>query len=205
MTNPRPAAFLPPSSTRARIGLFGGSFDPPHSGHLHVAETAMKHLGLDQVWWFPTPGNPLKEAPSDYEARFAAVQALTRHHRRFHVSDIEKRLDLRYTIDLVEWLEQRCRHAQLVWIMGGDSLMTFHYWKDWRKLTEKVPIAVVARPGFELAAQVSPFANRLKRQRIPSHSARALPIRTAPAWVYLPAPLNPISSTLLRQGRESQG
>ncbi len=126
MASPRPAAFLPPRDTRARIGLFGGSFDPPHSGHLHVADTAMKRLGLDQVWWFPTPGNPLKEAPSDYAARFEAVEALTAHHRRFRVSDVEKQLKLRYTIDLVRLLRQRCPQAQLVWIMGGDSLMTFH-------------------------------------------------------------------------------
>ena len=203
MTYSRPAAFLPPRSTRARIGLFGGSFDPPHSGHLHVAETAMKHLGLDQVWWFPTPGNPLKEAPSDYDARFAAVEALTRHHRRFRVSDVEKRLSLRYTIDLVALLKQHCRQAQLVWIMGGDSLMTFHYWKDWRQLTERVPVAVVARPGFELAARVSPFAKLLEQRRLPDHAALALPARSAPAWVYLSAPLNPVSSTLLRQTQTS--
>jgi nicotinate-nucleotide adenylyltransferase len=203
MTYSRPAAFLPPRSTRARIGLFGGSFDPPHSGHLHVAETAMKHLGLDQVWWFPTPGNPLKEAPSDYDARFVAVETLTRHHRRFRVSDVEKRLNLRYTIDLVALLKQHCRQAQLVWIMGGDSLMTFHYWKDWRQLTERVPVAVIARPGFELAARVSPFAKLLKQRRLPDHAALGLPARNAPAWVYLPAPLNPVSSTLLRQTQPS--
>ena len=89
MAHLRPAAHLPPTSTRARIGLFGGSFDPPHSGHLHVAETAMKRLDLDQVWWFPTPGNPLKEAPSDYEARLGAVRVLTGNNRAFEVSDIE--------------------------------------------------------------------------------------------------------------------
>ena len=98
----------------------------------------MRRLDLDQVWWFPTPGNPLKEAPSDYAARFEAVEDLTRQNRKFRVSDVEKRLSLRYTIDLVNLLKQRCREAQLVWIMGGDSLMTFHYWKDWRALTELI-------------------------------------------------------------------
>ncbi|MEM7460486.1 MAG: nicotinate (nicotinamide) nucleotide adenylyltransferase [Pseudomonadota bacterium] len=201
MSYTRPAAFLPPSRTRARIGLFGGSFDPPHSGHLHVAQTAMQRLGLDQVWWFPTPGNPLKEAPSDYQARLAAVEDLTQHHRRFRVSDVEKQLNLRYTIDLVKLLKQRCHHAQLVWIMGGDSLMTFHFWKDWRALTEHIPVAVIARPGFELAARVSPFAKLLKDRRLPDRAARILPNQQTPAWVYLPAPLNPISSTAMRRGR----
>ena len=198
MANLRPAAHLPPASTRARIGLFGGSFDPPHSGHVHVAETAMKHLGLDQVWWFPTPGNPLKEAPSDYEARFDAVCELTRHNRRFQVSAAEKQANLRYTIDLVRLLKQHCPKAQLTWIMGGDSLMTFHFWKDWKRLAETVPIAVISRPGFELAARVSPFAKAFARQRVPDIAARTLVEQSAPRWVYLPAPLNPVSSTALR-------
>lgn len=194
---------MPPRSTRARIGLFGGSFDPPHSGHVHVADTAMTRLNLDQVWWFPTPGNPLKEAPSDYDARFEAVQQLTQHNRRFQVSDAERQLGLGYTIDLVRLLKQHCRHADLVWIMGGDSLMTFHYWKDWRALSDLIPIAVIARPGFERAAKVSPFAKILKQHRLPDKAAHILPQQSAPAWVYVPAPLNPVSSTALRQARSS--
>ena len=195
----RPAAFLPPRQTRARIGLFGGSFDPPHSGHMHVAETAMKRLGLDQVWWFPTPGNPLKEAPSEYADRLRAVQDMTKRNRRIRVSEVEQQLRLRYTVDLVKLLKRHCRNAQLVWIMGGDSLMTFHYWKDWRLLTDLVPIAVVARPGFEIAAQVSPFAKALKQGRMCDEAGRVLVAQQTPAWVYLPAPLNPVSSTAIRQ------
>ncbi|MEL7112715.1 MAG: nicotinate (nicotinamide) nucleotide adenylyltransferase [Pseudomonadota bacterium] len=194
----RPAATLPPSGTRARIGLFGGSFDPPHSGHVHVASTAMKRLNLDAVWWFPTPGNPLKEAPSDYSARFQAVQDLTRHNRAFRVSNIEQRANTRYTYDLVRLLRRRAPRAKLVWIMGGDSLMTFHFWKDWQNLATTIPIAVIARPGFESAARRSPFARQLARHRLPDQAGRILPDQTAPAWIYLPAPLNPISSTELR-------
>lgn len=198
MAHLRPAAHLPPTSTRARIGLFGGSFDPPHSGHLHVAETAMKRLDLDQVWWFPTPGNPLKEAPSDYEARLGAVRVLTGNNRAFEVSDIERRAHLRYTIDLVRLLKKHCPHAKLTWIMGGDSLMTFHFWKDWQVLAQTLPIAVIARPGFERAARVSPFAKAFRHRRLPDKASHILPLQKAPHWVYIPAPLNPISSTALR-------
>lgn len=200
MLHIRSDASLPPSSTRARIGMFGGSFDPPHSGHLHVASTAMKRLKLDAVWWFPTPGNPLKEAPSDYDARFAAVQDLTKNHRAFRISNIEQKAGLRYTYDLVRLMRQHCPHADLVWIMGGDSLMTFHYWKDWEKLAASIPVAVIARPGFELASRVSLFAKRMRRHRLPDHAASILPQQKAPAWVYVPAPLDPISSTALRTG-----
>ena len=160
----------------------------------------MKRLQLDAVWWFPTPGNPLKEAPSDYEDRFAAVQDLTKRNRAFRVSNIEKQASLRYTYDLVRLMRQHCPHADLVWIMGGDSLMTFHYWKDWEKLAERIPIAVIARPGFELASRFSLFAKRMQRHRLADKAASILPEQKAPAWVYVPAPLDPISSTALRTG-----
>ena len=197
----RPAAHLPPTSTRARIGLFGGSFDPPHGGHLHVAETALKRLNLDQIWWFPTPGNPLKEDPSDYEARLGAVRILTQNNRAFEVSNIEKQAHLRYTIDLVRLLRKHCPHAKLTWIMGGDSLTNFHRWKDWKSLAHQVPIAVIARPGSERSALVSPFAKAFQQSRLSHRAARMLPGHETPAWIYLPAPLNPVSSTAIRNAQ----
>ena len=200
MLQRRPAQFLPPAGTRARIGLFGGSFDPPHRGHIHVAKTALKRLQLDQVWWFPTPGNPLKEPPSAYSARVEAVQALIAPHKAFRLSTVEQALQLRYTRDLVQVLRRHCPRAQLIWIMGGDSLMTFHYWKDWEDIAYTVPIAAVARPGFERAALSSPFARIFAARRVAASAAPAVLVRTRPAWTYISAPLDPISSTALRQG-----
>ena len=194
-------SLLPPASTRARIGLFGGSFDPPHTGHLHVAETALKQLQLEQVWWFPTPGNPLKTAPGDYEERYSAVQDLTRRNRAMRVSNIEQKAGLTYSIDLIRLVKGHCRHADLVWIIGADSLMTMHYWKDWRDIAKSIPIAVVARPGFELAARGSHFARMFRNARLKPLEASGLARSAAPAWTYLNAPLNPISSTALRQGQ----
>ena len=197
----RPAAHLPAASTRQRIGLFGGSFDPPHDGHLHVAETALKRLALDQVWWFPTPGNPLKNPPGAYEARLAAVQILTARNKAMRVSDIEQRAHIRYTIDLVKLLRAHCPHAQLVWVLGSDSLENFHKWKDWKALANLIPIAAVARPGATLAARTSHFAKIYGDQRLPRRAAKLLAGHDAPAWTYLPAPLNAASSTAIRKAR----
>ncbi|MDJ0920145.1 MAG: nicotinate (nicotinamide) nucleotide adenylyltransferase [Henriciella sp.] len=198
----RPAAHLPPAGTRQRIGLFGGSFDPPHSGHLHVAETALKRLRLDQVWWFPTPGNPLKAPPGEFDARLAAVQVLTAQNKAMRISDIEMRAHLTYSIDLIRLVRAHCPQAQLVWLIGADSLMTMHYWKDWRQIAATIPIAVVARPGFELAARTSHFARIFRDARLPARSAVALPGHKTPAWTYLNAPLNRMSSTALRKRRK---
>lgn len=197
----RPANHLPPASTRARIGLFGGSFDPPHEGHLHVAKTALKRLGLDEVWWIVARGNPLKESPADFEARTAAVQIMTRSHRAMRVSDVELHARLTYTIDTVRLFTAHSPGAEFVWIMGSDSLMNFHLWKDWKALARTLPIAVVARPGATLAARASVFSKVFKDARVPRRVSWRLAGRDAPAWTYLTAPLNPASSTAIRRGR----
>ncbi len=189
---------LPPRSSRARIGLFGGSFDPPHMGHMHVAQTALKRLGLDQIWWFPTPGNPLKNPPGAYRERFASVLNLTRHNRAMRVSDIEQREDITYSIDLIKLAKQRCPRARLVWLIGADSLMTMHYWKDWQDIAETIPIAAIARPGFEQAARRAKFAQIYRQHFVPAQQARSLPNCPCPAWTYLTAPLRMESSTRLR-------
>jgi nicotinate-nucleotide adenylyltransferase len=200
MSRLRVAQHLPPASTRARIGLFGGSFNPPHAGHMHVAETALKRLALDQVWWIPARGNPLKEAPAAFQARLGAVQIMTQNHRGMRVSDIEAHAHLTYTIDTVRLFRAHSPGAQFVWIMGSDSLMNFHHWKDWQALACTIPIAVIARPGATLAARSSHFAKVFKEARRPRRMSWCLADCSAPAWSYLTAPLNPASSTAIRQG-----
>ncbi len=199
MPHLRRAAHLPPTSSHQRIGLFGGSFDPPHSGHMHVAKTALKRLDLDQVWWFPARGNPLKSAPGEFDTRLAAVQVMTNAHRAMKVSDVEAHAGLTYTIDLVRLVRAHCPNAQLVWIMGSDSLENFHKWKDWQALANMIPIAVIARPGSTGAARTSHFAQVFRQSRLPRRAAKLLPGHDAPAWTYLNAPLNPASSTALRK------
>ncbi|MDG1825666.1 MAG: nicotinate (nicotinamide) nucleotide adenylyltransferase [Henriciella sp.] len=201
MPNLRPAAHLPPASSRQRIGLFGGSFDPPHSGHMHVAETALKRLDLHEVWWFPTPGNPLKQPPGAFEARLSAVQIMTDDSRAMKVSDIEQKSNIHYTIDLVKLLRAHCPQAQLVWVMGADSLENFHLWKDWQAILDLIPIAAISRPGSALAARTSHFARMYRNQRLPRSAAKTLPGHQTPAWTYLTAPMNSESSTAIRARR----
>lgn len=166
---------------------------------MHVAETAIKRLRLDEVWWFPTPGNPLKHRPGAYEARLAAVQVLTQTNRAMRVSDIEARAHITYTIDLVKLLKAHCPNARLVWLMGSDGLENFHMWRDWKALANLVPIAVIARPGSMLSARNSHFARVFANARLPGQASHSLPGHATPAWTYIKAPLNRASSTAIRQ------
>jgi nicotinate-nucleotide adenylyltransferase len=182
-----------------RVGLLGGSFDPPHAGHVHITRRALAVFGLDRVWWLVSPGNPLKaDAPASLARRMAAAEALMRHPRVV-VTDIEARLGTRYTADMLNVLGARYSGVRFVWLMGADNLAGFHRWDDWQGIMASVPVGVLARPGAQIRAGLSPAAQRFARFRMPPAAARGLALRPAPAWVLLGGPTLDISSTALRE------
>jgi nicotinate-nucleotide adenylyltransferase len=192
---------LPGPTRNLAIGLMGGSFDPPHSGHAHVIDTARKALGLDWVWVIPARGNPLKRTQTPFAQRHAAARDLLTAART-RVSTLEHDAGLTYTIDLIRFLKRRAPGARFVWIMGGDNLSQFHRWKAWDAIASEIPIAVVSRPGAFPKAGLSPFARCFAEARLPATAAATLASRPAPAWTYIAAPFNPQSSTALRQKRQ---
>jgi nicotinate-nucleotide adenylyltransferase len=188
-----------------RVGLFGGTFDPPHEAHLAACLLAMKRLALDQVWWLVTPGNPLKNttglAPLD--ERVAAASRLARHPR-MAVTGIEAEIGVRYSYDIIRYLVSHCPGVRFVWIMGADNLRSFHRWQKWRGIAELVLIAVIDRLGPSLRATGSVAAQALGRRRVPESQAASLLGRPPPAWVLLHGLKSPLSSTALRAVRRSQ-
>jgi nicotinate-nucleotide adenylyltransferase len=191
---------LPPFAAGMAIGLFGGSFNPPHAGHRHATLVALTRLELDRVWWLVTPGNPLKdnEALPPLAARLTAARHVAAHPR-IEVTGIEARIGSRYTFDTIRWLTQRCPGVRFVWIMGADNLVTFHRWQHWRDIAALVPIAVVARPGSLSKGPLGKAARALASARLPEWDAPSLARRRPPAWVFLHAPLVATSSTALRE------
>ena len=182
------------------VGLYGGSFNPAHEGHAHVAETARKRLGLDRVIWLVSPQNPLKTSrdTAGLDRRLAGARRLARG-RAMIVSDAESKIGTRYTIDTLRLLKARFPGVRFVWIMGADSLADFHRWRGWTQIMREVPVAVVSRPWISLKSRFSPAAKRFARARIPSRKAQLLPQTAPPRWVFLRGPLNFQSSTALRE------
>jgi nicotinate-nucleotide adenylyltransferase len=195
---------LPPHGRGQKIGLFGGSFDPPHDAHLAACLLAMKRLGLDRVWWLVTPGNPLKDTRrlAPLKDRIAAARKLARDPR-IHVTGLEAEIGTRYTYDTIAYLRARCPGVNLVWIMGADNLRGFHRWQRWREIASLVPIAVVDRLGPSLYAARGPAGEALARYRVPERAARSLPRCKPPAWVFLHGLKSPLSSTALRAKKQS--
>jgi nicotinate-nucleotide adenylyltransferase len=189
-----------------RVGLYGGSFNPVHAGHLHVARTALRRLGLDRVIWLVSPQNPLKSA-SDTPSlahRMAEVRKLATGPSMI-VSDIETRIGSAYTIDTLRVMQARWPDVKFVWLMGADNLAQFHRWRGWTEIMRSVPVAVVSRPGALLRSRFSPAAQRFAHSRRPAEAAPILPGMTPPAWIYLPVPLNHLSSTMLRRQAKERG
>lgn len=190
---------IPPYTAGMRIGLLGGSFNPPHAAHRAISLFALKRLKLDRIWWLVSPGNPLKDTRSlpALEARIDAARKVARDPR-IDVSCLEAVIDTRYTHDTIAYLKRRCASARFVWIMGADNLAQFHRWEDWQGIADKVPFAVIDRPPQSFAALASPAAQALGRRRIPEQQAGLLADYAPPAWVFLTGMKSNLSSTGLR-------
>ena len=186
-------------ATLKRVGLLGGSFNPAHGGHRRISLLAMAALGLDEVWWLVSPGNPLKPkagmAPLAARLGSAIEQA---RRTRIRPTAIERELDTRYTLDTLKKLRLRYPKTQFIWLMGSDNLAQFHRWRNWREIARTMPIAVIARPGYDGAAFASPAGAWLGRFRRPPVSLRTRAGWSAPALIYLRFDPDPRSATALR-------
>lgn len=192
----------PPScQSGQRIGVMGGTFNPPHDGHALISRTALRRLKLDQLWWVVTPGNPLKinnGLPPAAE-RIEWCRDLADDDARMRITAFEEDLDTPYTAATLAFLTRRFKGVNFCWIMGADNLASFHRWQQWRDIARRVPIAVVDRPGWHLKAMASPAAQWMKRSFVPEFEAATLLDREPPAWTFLTGPLSKSSSTEIRK------
>jgi nicotinate-nucleotide adenylyltransferase len=181
------------------IGLLGGSFNPAHQGHRHITTEAARELGLDEVWWLVSPGNPLKaqDGMAPLPIRFAsAVRAA--EGLVVKVTAIERDLDTVYTADTLAKLVARYPNHRFIWLMGEDNLAQFHLWREWREIAATVPIAVVSRPGYDAPARAARAMGWLRRFVRPATEARHWTEWRPPALVLLRLPLDPTSATGIR-------
>ncbi|MDE1992256.1 MAG: nicotinate-nucleotide adenylyltransferase [Rhizobiaceae bacterium] len=184
------------------VGLFGGSFNPPHQGHALVAEIAIRRLGLDQLWWMVTPGNPLKSRNhlAPLTERIALSEAII-HDPRIKVTAFEQSLGMSYTTNTLAHVKARNTHVHFIWVMGADSLNTFHRWQKWQEIARTFPIAVIDRPGSTLSYLSAKMAKTFHYARVDEDDARVLWKKQAPAWTFIHGRRSTLSSTALRAGQ----
>ncbi len=186
------------------IGLFGGSFNPAHEGHRHVADTARMRLGLDRIIWLVSPQNPLKNRRDTAPLAERIAQVKPFIGPKDIISDFETQIHATYTLDTIRALKTRYPGVRFVWIMGGDSMAHFHRWRGWVQIMHMIPIVVVSRPGMLMNARFSPAAKRFAGFRQPERAAHILAHCHAPAWCYLKGPLHSHSSSAIRAERLNQ-
>lgn len=183
-----------------QVGLFGGSFNPPHAGHALVAEIALRRLALDQLWWIVTPGNPLKSTRelAPLAERVALSEKLA-EDPRIKVTAFEARHNVRYTADTLALVKRRNPGTDFVWVMGADNLAGFHRWQRWRQIALTFPIAVIDRPGSTLSFLSSVMAKTFDYARVDEGDAPRLARMKAPAWTFIHGPRSSLSSSALRK------
>ena len=187
------------------IGLLGGTFDPPHGGHMHISEVALRRLGLDRLWWLVTPGNPLKTRSdvAAFSARFAQAWVQTRDPC-IEITGFEASLGSAYTAETLEFLTRRYPDTRFIWVMGADNLVNFHRWERWRDILNLVPVAVVDRPGYRFPALSSRAARAFASAYVDESDARGLGRYVPPAWTFVTARLSSLSSSDIRARRARQ-
>ncbi len=188
-----------------KVGLLGGSFNPPHGGHLEISLHAIERLKLDVVWWLVTPGNPLKDKSiyAPYEERLAHARVVA-EGAPIVISDFEHQHGLQYTYQTIEALQQNYPDHDFVWMMGADSLASLHHWKNWRTLAETIPMAIFNRPSQSNQALKSQASLELAHCRLDEAAADALCGSKPPAWIFFPQTKNPLSSTALRKAAQKR-
>lgn len=195
----RNATRMPVAGDGQKVGLFGGSFNPPHEGHLNLCDLALKRLELDQIWWMVTPGNPLKDISelASLEERIKKCLAMA-SHPKIKITAFEAKYKVRYTADTLRIVQRLRPRNDFVWLMGADNLADFHRWQDWREIANMMPIAVIDRPGSTLSYHSSQASIALSEYRIDEADAPLLSHMKPPAWTFLHGPRSSLSSTQLR-------
>ena len=186
------------NSKKKFVGILGGTFDPPHEGHLFISKFAKIKLDVGEVWWIVTTTNPLKKNKVDYKKRLKKVKRfLMNHHIKvLEIQDLSKNT---YTVDLLEYLFKKFPHKKFIWLMGADNLFSFHLRRDWKKIFYNIPIAIFDRPPYSLSISKAKAILYFKEDRINSKLSRNLKFMKPPKWLFLTGLTNLQSSTKIRQ------
>ena len=184
------------------IGLLGGSFDPPHKGHLYISLEAKKILKLDDIWWLVTPQNRLKvNRPASYSERIKNCKLIIKN-QPIKIKEIEKKINSKFSYQTIKYLNKHYKNINFFWLMGAENLINFHKWQNADKIFNEIPIVVFRRYGYNNKALKSYTSNFYKNFRINNNNLHIKNFKELPAWTIIKNKEIRISSTEIRKQRE---
>ena len=184
------------------IGLLGGSFDPPHKGHIYISVEAKKILKLDEIWWLVTPKNPLKiSKPATYEERIYNCKNLTKNYP-IQIKEIEKKIKSNYSFQTINFIQKHYKNINFFWLMGADNLINFHQWQKWREIFRSIPIVIFRRHGYNTKALKSITSKTYNYFKVSKTNIKKEYFAMLPAWTWIDNKEIKISSTAIRKQRE---
>ena len=185
------------------IGLLGGSFDPPHKGHLYISLEAKKILQLDEIWWLVTPQNPLKiSEPATYNERINNCKKITKNSPII-IKEIEKKIKSKYTYETLEYIINHYSNIKFFWLMGADNLICFHKWQKWKQIFKNISVVVFKRHGYNVKALKSITYKTFNNYKISSYQLNKNYFNNLPSWTWINNKEIRISSTEIRLQRKS--
>ena len=185
-----------------KIGLLGGSFDPPHKGHLYISLEAKKILCLDDIWWLVTPQNPLKiNKPANYKERINNCRNITKNHP-IKIKEIEKKIKSKFSYQTINYLNCHYKNIKFFWLMGADNLINFHHWQKWNDIFNDIAIVVFRRHGYNTKALKSHTSHIYKNYKIDRKNLSVDDFIKLPAWTLIQNKEIKVSSTEIRKQRE---
>ena len=151
-------------SKKKKIGVFGGSFDPPHQGHLKISKIAINKLSLDELYWCVTKKNPFKNKTFfSLTQRIKKSKLLAARVIKIKIKNLENKIKSNSTIDLIKYLTQKNKKNEFYLIMGSDNLISLHRWKNWKLLTKLAKIVVFSRKDYDIKAKKSATIKKMKK------------------------------------------
>ncbi len=184
-----------------KIGLLGGSFDPPHKGHLYISLEAKKILQLNEIWWLVTPKNPLKILkPATYSERLKNCKMITKG-QPIQVKEIEKKINSTYTYQSIDFITNHYKNIKFFWLMGADNLINFHLWQKWRNIFNDISIVVFKRHGYNTRALNSITTKTFSQFQITTSATNSSNFIRLPSWALINNKEIRISSSEIRKQR----
>ena len=184
------------------IGLLGGSFDPPHKGHLYISLEAKKILKLNEIWWLVTPQNPLKiTKPATYNERIKNCRLITKR-QAIKITDIENTINSSYSYESIKFIQNYYKNIKFFWLMGADNLINFHQWQKWRDIFNEISIVVFRRHGYNKKALNSVTTKIFSQFQVVANPINQSYFKQLPSWTWINNREIKISSTEIRKQRE---